>query len=38
MGLPVKPVLNWGLTDSITPGFKYLREIVDNKTEKNSSE
>ena len=31
MGLPVKPLLAMGLTSSITPGFKYLRDIVDNK-------
>jgi uncharacterized protein (DUF169 family) len=38
MGLPVKPLLAMGLTASITPGFKYLREIVDSKAEKNSAE
>jgi hypothetical protein len=31
MGLPLKPLLAMGLTDSITPGFQYLREIVDSK-------
>ena len=34
MGLPVKPTLNWGLHHTMTPGFKYLREIVDSKAEK----
>jgi uncharacterized protein (DUF169 family) len=38
MGLPVKPLLAMGLTHSLTPGFKYLREIIDNKAEKNSAE
>ncbi|MBU2644706.1 MAG: DUF169 domain-containing protein [bacterium] len=38
MGLPLKPLLAMGLTDSITPGFKYLREIVDSKAEINKNE
>lgn len=31
MGLPLKPLLAMGLTESITPGFQYLRNIVDSK-------
>ena len=34
MGLPLKPLLAMGLTDSITPGFQYLREIVDSKKDR----
>jgi hypothetical protein len=34
MGLPLKPLLSMGLTDSITPGFQYLREIVDSKKDR----
>ncbi len=31
MGQPVKPMLAMGLTESITPGFAFLRERVDEK-------
>jgi uncharacterized protein (DUF169 family) len=34
MGLPLKPLLAMGLTDSITPGFRYMREIVDSKKDR----
>lgn len=32
MGYPTKPLLATGLTASITPGFQYLRDVVDKKT------
>jgi len=31
MGQPVKPILATGLTESITPGFAFLRKKVDEK-------
>ena len=34
MGLPLKPLLAMGLTDSITPGFQFLRKIVDSKKDR----
>ena len=33
IGQPVKTLLPNGLTESITPGFQYLRTIVDGKKE-----
>ena len=33
MGLPTKTLLPMGLTESITPGFAFLREKVDEKKE-----
>jgi len=32
MGLPVKPMLATGLTESITPGFAFLKKKVDEKS------
>ncbi len=29
MGLPVRTLLPTGITESITPGFKYLRDKID---------
>lgn len=31
MGYPLKGLLATGLTESITPGFKYLRDVVDKQ-------
>lgn len=31
MGYPTKTLLAMGLTPSITPGFQYLRDIIDGK-------
>ena len=32
MGQPVKPMLAMGLTESITPGFAFLKKKVDEKS------
>jgi len=32
MGYPLKGLLATGLTESITPGFQYLRDVVDKRT------
>ena len=32
IGQPVKSMVVSGITESITPGFQYLREVVDKKT------
>jgi len=34
MGYPLKGLLATGLTESITPGFKYLRDVVDKQKKK----
>ncbi len=34
MGFPLKSMLAMGVTESITPGFKYLREIVEKQQDK----
>ena len=34
MGYPLKGLLATGLTESITPGFKYLRDVVDKQKNK----
>jgi hypothetical protein len=34
MGYPLKGLLAMGVTESITPGFTYLREVVDRQKHK----
>jgi hypothetical protein len=31
IGMPFKPMLSTKLTESITPGFAWLKQAVDNK-------
>ncbi|MHA1488219.1 MAG: hypothetical protein ACTSRI_00785 [Promethearchaeota archaeon] len=31
LGFPVKQMIPMGLTEKITPGFRYMKEIIDKK-------
>ena len=31
LGLPVRQMIPLGLTENLTPGFKYMREVIDKK-------
>jgi hypothetical protein len=31
IGMPFKPMLPTNLTESITPGFAWLKQVIDNK-------